>query len=300
MIDKKEIENNINSEWQITLKYQEESRLGLAKFIIETCQKINVSNETASLAILITNFFFIRKCYFNYDKLTTACASILLASKTQTSQSKLNDISREYSSALNKIKKDNNPYHPEDSRKIKEQIGRYEIFLLKELNFNIPQEFPFDYVYVYSELLYPNNEQEVANVAIKIAHDSYLTYVNNIYKSYVVALSCIVIAARFLDIPTFLEDNFKFINNMQKINTKGISAKDFDKLLIQYDNQPNNNIIDELEKKENENYFNGLNLYQKLHPELKMEQLMDCIDMIIKFYEEMNEKDNKIEDNKNE
>ena len=303
MIAKEEIENNINSEWQITLNYQKESRYGLCKFIIEVCQKIGLSNETASLAMLITNFFFIRKCYFNYDKLTTACAAILLASKTQSSQSKLNDICKEYSFTLNKIKKDSLPiYRPEETHKIKEQIGKYEIFLLKELNFNIPQEFPFDYVYVYSELLYPDNEQEIANFAIKVANDSYLTYANNIYKSYVVALSCLVIAARFLEIPTFLEDDFKYINNMKKINTKGISAKNFEKLLIQYDNQPNNNILDEEKKNENEKYFNSLNLCQKLHPELKMEQLLDCIDIIIKFYEDMNAKsnENNVENNKNE
>ena len=34
-------------------------------------------------------------------------------------------------------------------------------------------------------------------------------------------------------------------------------------------------------KNENEKYFNSLNLCQKLHPELKMEQLLDCIDIII-------------------
>ena len=57
MISKEEITHNINSEWQITLNYQKESRYGLCKFIIEVCQKINLSDETASLAMLLTNFF---------------------------------------------------------------------------------------------------------------------------------------------------------------------------------------------------------------------------------------------------
>ena len=34
MISKEEIINNINSEWQITLSYQKETRYGLCKFII--------------------------------------------------------------------------------------------------------------------------------------------------------------------------------------------------------------------------------------------------------------------------
>ena len=135
MISKEEITNNINSEWQLTLSYQKETRYGLCKFIIETCQKINSSDETASLAMLLTNFFFIKKCYFNYDKLTLACAAILLSSKTQTSQNKLNEICKEYYNYQNKL------IGPEGIHKLKEEIGKYEIFLLKQLNFNIPEEF---------------------------------------------------------------------------------------------------------------------------------------------------------------
>ena len=186
MITKEEITNNINSEWQITLNYQKESRYGLCKFIIEVCQKINLSDETASLAMLLTNFFFIKKCYFNYDKLTTACAAILLASKTQTSLSKFNDICKEYSNIQSKL------IGSEGFHKIKEQIGKYEIFLLKELNFNVPEEFPFDLIYVYADLLYPDNEQEIIDLATKIANDSYFAYANNIYKTYVVDLACLV------------------------------------------------------------------------------------------------------------
>lgn len=295
MISKEEIEKNINSEWQITLDYQKESRYGLCKFIVEVCQRTNLSNETASLAMLMTNYFFIKKCYFNYDKLTTACAAILLASKAQTSQSKFNDICKEYSNTLNKIKKDNpSIYRPEDNHKIKEQIGKYEIFLLKQLNFNLPEEFPFDYVYVYSELLYPDNEQEVSNLAIKIANDSYFTYANNVYKNYVVALSCIVIASRFLDIPSILEDNFKHLNNMRKINTKNITPEEFNKLLSQYDNQPTKQIEGDIggdNKTEDDKYFDSLTLCQKLHPELKMENLIDCMSMIISFYEDMDKQE---------
>lgn len=289
MIEKEEITHNINSEWQITLKYQKESRYDLCKFIIEVCQKINLSDETASLAMLLTNFFFIKKCYFNYDKLTLACAAILLSSKTQTSQSKFNDICKEYSNIQSKI------IGPEGVHKIKEQIGKYEIFLLKELNFNVPEEFPFDFICVYADLLYPDNEQEIIDLAIKIANDSYFTYANNIYKNYIVALSCLIIAARFLDIPNILEENYKYINNMKKIYKKNITEQEFNKILSQYNNQI---FIKDNEKEENENkiedekYFESLTLCQKLHPNLKMEDLIDCMKLIIEFYEDMNDKSN--------
>ena len=295
MISKEEITHNINSEWQITLNYQKKSRYGLCKFIIEVCQKINLSDETASLAMLLTNFFFIRKCYFNYDKLTAACAAILLSSKTQISQSKFNDICKEYSNIQGKI------ISPERVHKIKEQIGKYEIILLKELNFNVPEEFPFDYIYVYSDLLYPDNEQEIIYLAIKIGNDSYFTYANNIYKNYVVALACLVISARFLDLPSILEKNFKNIINMKKIYKKNITEEEFNKILSQYNSQSylKSNENEEGENKnDDKNFFENLPLCQKLHPNLKMDDLLDCINLIIEFYEDINENKNNNDNNK--
>ena len=284
MITKEEITNNINSEWQITLNYQKESRYGLCKFIIEVCQKINLSDETASLAMLLTNFFFIKKCYFNYDKLTTACAAILLSSKTQTSQSKFNDICKEYSNIQSKL------IGSEGFHKIKEQISKYEIFILKELNFNVPEEFPFDLIYVYADLLYPDNEQEIIDLATKIANDSYFTYANNIYKTYVVALACLVISARFLDIPNIFDENYKYINNMKRIYKKNITEEEFNKILSRCNNQiymkEDENEENE-SKNEDEKYFESLSLCQKLHPSLKMEDLLDCIKLIAEFYEDM-------------
>ena len=295
MITKEEITHNINSEWQITLNYQKESRYGLCKFIIEICQKINLSDETASLAMLLTNFFFIKKCYFNYDKLTTACAAILLSSKTQTSQSKFNDICKEYSNIQSKL------IGPEGVNKIKEQIGKYEIFLLKELNFNVPEEFPFDFIYVYADLLYPDNEAEIIDLAIKIANDSYFTYANNIYKTYVVALACLVISARFLEIPNILEENYKYINNMKRIYKKNISEIEFNKILSQYNNQiymkENENEGNE-SKNEDEKYFESLSLCEKLHPSLKMDDLLDCIKLIVEFYDDMIDKNSNNNENK--
>ena len=297
MISKEEITNNINSEWQISLSYQKETRYGLCKFIIETCQKINSSDETASLAMLLTNFFFIKKCYFNYDKLTLACAAILLSSKTQTSQNKLNEIFKEYSNHQNNL------IGPEGAHKLKEEIGKYEIFLLKELNFNIPEEFPFDYIYIYADLLFPDNVQEIINLGIKVANDSYFTYANNIYKNYVVALASLVISAKFLDIHNILEKNYKYINNMKKIHKKNITESEFNIALSQYNNQyyikkeNEKEESDNINKKEEEKYFESLNIYQKLHPFLKEEDLFNCIKLIVEFYDDINQKSNN---NKND
>jgi hypothetical protein len=293
MISKEEIKYNINSEWQISLNYQKESRYSLCKFIIETCQRINSSDETASLSMLLTNFFFIKKCYFNYDKLLLACAAILLSSKTQTSLNKFNEICKEYSNYENKL------IGPDGIQKIKEEIGKYEIFLLKELNFNIPEEFPFDFIYVYADLLYPDNEQEIINLGIKIVNDSYFTLANNIYKNYVVALACLLISARFLECPNILEGNNKYLNNMKKIHKKNITESEFNIALSQYNNQyylKNEKDENDINKKEEEQYFEKLNIYQKLHPFLKKEDLFDCMNLIIEFYDDINQKTNNSSD----
>ena len=294
MISKEEITNNINSEWQLTLSYQKETRYGLCKFIIETCQKINSSDETASLAMLLTNFFFIKKCYFNYDKLTLACAAILLSSKTQTSQNKLNEICKEYYNYQNKL------IGPEGIHKLKEEIGKYEIFLLKQLNFNIPEEFPFDYIYIYADLLFPENVQQIILLGIKVANDSYFTLANNIYKNYVVALASLVISAKFLGVPNILEKDYKYINNMKRLHKKNITESEFNSTLSQYNNLFNikKEKEDDSNKKEEEEYFEKLNIYQKLHPFLKEEDLFNCIKLIVEFYDDINQKSNN--NNKND
>ena len=288
MLSKEEIKNNINNDWHITFESQKEFRYGLCSFIVDTCQKLNLSYNIASLAMLITNYFYVKNCYFNYNKLTMACAALLLSSKNETSQNKLAEISKEYSIFHNK------DLDSEGLHKMKKHIGKYEIILLKELNYNVPDEFPYDYIYIYSDLLYPDNNQEIANLAVKIATDSYFTYANNIHKNYVVALACMVIAAKFLDIPSILDENFRHINNMKKIHKKDMSIEEFNRAMNQYD------ILSTYFTKENkeessmaeddDDYFERKTFAEKLYPGLKIEDLIDCVGIITEFYEDMKEK----------
>ena len=62
MISKEEMRNNINTEWKIPLESQNKSRYGLCKYIVEVSQRLNLSQSTATLAMLITNYFFIKNC----------------------------------------------------------------------------------------------------------------------------------------------------------------------------------------------------------------------------------------------
>ena len=286
MISKEEIENNINTEWKIPLASQKKFRYGLCKYIVELCQKMNLSQSTASLAMLITNYFFIKRCYFNYDKLSLVCSSLLLSSKTKSSQPRLKEICEEYNLIKRKTSQMETPH------KIKQHIGKYELHLLKALDYNIPEEFPYDFINIYSEILYPNNDQEIANLATKIANDSFFTLANNVYKNYIIALSCIVIAAKFLDIPTILEENFKFLDNMKCINKRKMTEEEFNKELYKYDNNRLNASNEknggmEIEGNDEDEYFEKLCFCEKLYPNMKMEDLLGCVRMIIEFYEDM-------------
>jgi hypothetical protein len=64
-----------------------------------------------------------------------------------------------------------------------------EVTLLKCLNFNINISIPHEFIYVYAAILYPDNEEDIVQFSIKISNDSFHTYSNLLYKSYVIAVS---------------------------------------------------------------------------------------------------------------
>ena len=84
MIEKNEIEKNINTDWKIPQKTLKEYRYGLCKFIIDKSYELNLPKQTVASALQIINYFFIKNCYFNYDKLTIACAALTLSIKLKT------------------------------------------------------------------------------------------------------------------------------------------------------------------------------------------------------------------------
>jgi hypothetical protein len=69
MLKKEEITSNINTEYAISPDYLKESRYGLCRYISEICNSIEINNDIASIAMMYTNHFFIKKSYLNYEKL---------------------------------------------------------------------------------------------------------------------------------------------------------------------------------------------------------------------------------------
>ena len=296
MITKNEIEDNINTSWKMSKETLLEYKYGLCKFIVDTANEKNLSKEVTALAMQIVNYFFIKNSYFSHDKLNVACSALTLSIKSKASKTfVLNDIFMIYMSKKKNVEiKELIKVPNAEIKNLRNQILEKELSILKLFNNLLPDEFPFEYTYLYSVILYPNNKEEIHNFANKICIDSYFTYVNNLYQPFVVALACIFFAAKFLDIATFLEKNFKNLEQMKYIHKDNMNEKEFLRALYEYEEDPAQLLINqnknENKSSEEENkyfYFNGLNLDKKLHPLLKMEELLECIEMISDFYEKM-------------
>ena len=158
-----------------------------------------------------------------------------------------------------------------------------EINLLKCLNFEINVNLPNEFVYVYSSILYPDNEVDVLRYSLRICYDSFFTYVNLLYKNYVVAICCIIIAAKFLCLPTIMDKNFKHLDNMKDFHLPPAMEEEFNRRLLCFENKSLN-----VENKNyvNESYYDILDWNKKIHPYLEIDDLTDCLKMIVDFYEE--------------
>ncbi len=157
--------------------------------------------------------------------------------------------------------------------------------LLKSLNFQITFNLPYDFIFVYSALLYPENENDMMKYAYRIANDSFYTYANLLYKKYVVALSCIVISAKFMAIPSVFDKNFKHIEKMKAYSNPPCTEEEFNKKLLDFENKSFN--CPEFQDNSGGSYFDILEFHKKLHPYLELNDLYDCVDMILEFYEDM-------------
>ena len=302
MIEKNEINNNINTQWKIPDEKLKEYKYGLCKFILDKSYELNLSKKTVACAMQIVNYFFIKNCYFSYDKLTIACAGLTLSLKLKTIEktllSKVFDIY-----ILNKKEEIKNKYNINEKKEIikfKNNILNAEINIMKLFNNSLPDKFPFEYIYLYSKILYPNNDEDVYNFSCKICVDSYFTYANNVYQNYVVALACIFISSMFLDIKNFLDKSFKCLEKMKYIHEKNINEEQFINALYQFIDDPAQLLLKEKgidNEKNKENYFNSLSLDKKIHPFLKMDDLLECIEMISNFYDDIKKNYNDINKN---
>lgn len=250
--------------------------------------------------MVYVNYFFIKKSYIEYEKLVIACAAILLACKSENIQGKFDIICRRYLEFNNKIfGQCTTVLKADDIQKIKDKISLAELTLIRSLQFNITISLPNNFIYVYSAILYPDNEEDVVQIAVKVAGDSFYTYANLLYKSYVIAIASIYIAAKVLALPTILDQNFRHLQNMRKFANPPATEEEFNQRLLNFENK-SFHIDEDVEIRLNEgtstsssNYFDVLEVNKKIHPYLDYAELLECIFMIMEYYEQCEDKLNK-------
>lgn len=305
MLKKSEIESNINTSWKLSPSKLKEYKYALCKLILDKSCEMNLSKHIVATTMQIVNYFFVKNCYFNYDKLTVVCAAFSLSIKLNSSEK--SDINKIFDFYIKNKKDELDPNLHKRNKEIvhnlRNNILNMEIKIMKLFDNLLPAKFPFEYIYLYSKILYPENDDEIYNLSCKICIDSYFTYVNNIYQNYVVALACIFISAKFLDIQNILNKNFKHIDKMKYIHEKNFGENNFINKMYKFIDDPGEVLMEqnggEDIEKSKEEYFKKLDLGKKLHPLLQMNDLLECIEMISDFYEEMKEKYEKINEKKN-
>jgi len=119
----------------------------------------------------------------------------------------------------------------------------------------------------------------------------------------VVAVACIIIAAKFLALPTPFDKNFRNTENMKMFSMPPATEEEFNKRLLNYENKSfhlDNTVFFGLSGSmtTNENsYFDILEWNKKIHPYMEIDDLTDCIRVILEYYED-GMKNDKTERNK--
>ena len=122
--------------------------------------------------------------------------------------------------------------------------------------------------------MYPINQRELIHNSLKVYYDSCFIGASLKYKIYVVAVACIYIAVQFLNLPTFLEDGFINLKNMQIFYNKSLSLEDFESKIFYL--QKNINFMDIQPNQDDTEWieFNKLDLIKKIHPVLELDDLL--------------------------
>jgi hypothetical protein len=125
--------------------------------------------------------------------------------------------------------------------------------------------------------------------ALKICNDSFFTYVNNLFKNYVVAIACIMLAARFLSLPSINEKTFKYLDNMKILHIPPAEEGEFNERLLKFANKT----LPAEQNSSNESYFDILEWNKKLHPYMSLTDLSECIKLLVDFYDDVNTRNKK-------
>lgn len=326
MISLHELQNDVNvKEYNITENESKLERHGFCRYIIEISSYGNIPNEIASLAMMYLNKFFLKKLYVNYDKRLMSCAALLLACKVEDFHDcNIKSIVRSHVSKDISIFDNKNKKSIDDLNYLKEigqKIINLEVILLKHLEFKVKYYLPKNFITFYCYNLFKFNMEEyqtVLELAYKIEADSFFTYVNNLFPSYVVALSCIEISCKLIGIKSITDKEFYseektsglcdfYVSVLNSDITSSYYSRDKSKLAI-YNNPGEIINIDNFNKKilhfdselpimfnpitktvkYDKKWYNSLSWNKKLHPFLEENEFFSSVFIITEHLKDDN------------
>ncbi len=308
--------DNINiREYHMSEDEVKRERYGYTRYIIDCMlSAFKDSNDIASLAIIYLHYFFTKNPFYYYNKRRMACAAIIIAFKTENHNGFTSNLVRYF------IKKENDLLKTTESldkaSEVTEKITIYEMILLKALKFNTRFILPSEYIYLYCNLLLPEDLiDSISSTALKVESDSYFTLVNNLYHPYIVAIACISISQELHGLESnIISDSYK-VNNKMKIFYLGIlkkihdgnynklssitafSQEEFNLNFLNYDDKSFSEynslyLSDKLTIKiknetYGENWYNSLVWYKKFHPFIEDNDIQSAILLILEYYDDM-------------
>ena len=81
LIKKDIIEFNINHSHDISAEMQDTLNLGNCQFIVDASDQLKLSPETASVAMIYMQLFYLHESYLENERELLCCAALFVASK---------------------------------------------------------------------------------------------------------------------------------------------------------------------------------------------------------------------------
>ena len=221
-----EIKHNINSFHGTSIEEQEKLRMNNCWFINDVSLQLRdpVQRLTLSSSMLITNYFFVKKDYMEYDRYLIWVASLFLASKLNNEHKSIDYFVLAYSKVMNRIKEISTdpPLLPEEKEKITNSIIAHELLIFKEMFEKEGSIIGIDlgcykYVHEYIRSLFQEKEYYfISQYAVTYVNDWFFTLAPLLYGEKEIALACVLLASRQLGIKITAIDEAKWYRMIQK------------------------------------------------------------------------------------
>lgn len=102
LIDIKKTQANINNTHGISNEMQADLMRGSAQFIIDLANELKQIPETAAIAIMYHQLFFLENSYLEYERELICCASLFVAAKVMYSKARVHDLCIQYFNLKNR------------------------------------------------------------------------------------------------------------------------------------------------------------------------------------------------------